>query len=60
MMSFQPSINIVYDIGKTELFDSFVPNINQLEIIDRILNDAINTGQHSHLLIGPYGAGKSL
>lgn len=60
MMSFQPSINIMYDIGKTELFESFVPNINQLEIMDRVFNDAAGNEQHSHLLIGPYGAGKSL
>lgn len=60
MMSFQPSINIMYDIGKTELFESFVPNINQLEIMDRVFNDAAGSEQHSHLLIGPYGAGKSL
>lgn len=60
MMSFQPSINIMYDIGKAELFESFVPNINQLEIMDLVLNDALNSGQHAHLLVGPYGAGKSL
>ncbi|MDP1394446.1 hypothetical protein Q8G28_13520 [Lysinibacillus capsici] len=60
MMSFQPSINIMYDIGKIELFESFVPNINQLEIIDCVLNDALNSEQHAHLLVGPYGAGKSL
>lgn len=50
----------MYDIGKSELFESFVPNINQLEIMDRVLNDALNSEQHAHLLIGPYGAGKSL
>lgn len=60
MMSFQPSINIVYDIGKVELFESFVPNVNQLEIMDRVLNDSLNSEQHAHLLVGPYGAGKSL
>lgn len=60
MMSFQPSINIMYDIGKVELFESFVPNINQLEIMDRVLNDTLNSEQHAHLLVGPYGAGKSL
>lgn len=60
MMSFQPSINIMYDIGKIELFENFVPNINQLEIMDRVFNDAADSEQHSHLLIGPYGAGKSL
>lgn len=60
MMSFQPSINIMYDIGKMELFEKFVPNINQLEIMNKILNDALKSEQHAHLLVGPYGAGKSL
>lgn len=60
MMSFQPSINIMYDIGKTQLFESYVPNINQLDIMNRVLTDAIQSEQHAHLLIGPYGAGKSL
>ena len=60
MMSFQPSINIMYDIGKVQLFESYVPNINQLEIMNSVLSDATKSEQHAHLLIGPYGAGKSL
>lgn len=60
MMSFQPSINIMYDIGKVQLFENYVPNINQLEIMNSILTDATKSEQHAHLLVGPYGAGKSL
>ncbi|WP_100401885.1 hypothetical protein [Bacillus sp. FJAT-42315] len=60
MSRFQPSINIVYDIGKAELFDQFVPNLNQLDIIEKVLSGVLDDQRHSHLLIGPYGAGKSM
>lgn len=59
-MSFQPSINITYDIGKVQLFENFVPNIKQLDIMNRIFKELVKTEQHAHLLVGPYGAGKSL
>ncbi|WP_417897779.1 hypothetical protein ABN702_16025 [Bacillus haimaensis] len=59
-MSFQPSINIMYDIGKVQLFENYVPNIKQLDIMNRMFKDLGNTKQHAHLLVGPYGAGKSL
>jgi hypothetical protein len=59
-MSFQPSINIMYDIGKVQLFENYVPNIKQLDIMNRMFKDLVETEQHSHLLVGPYGAGKSL
>ena len=50
----------MYDIGKAQLFEQYVPNINQLDIMNDILKSLIKEGQHAHLLIGPYGAGKSL
>ncbi|MCK6255460.1 hypothetical protein LCY76_02320 [Fictibacillus sp. KIGAM418] len=59
-MSFQPSINIMYDIGKVQLFENYVPNIKQLDIMDQMIKDLVETEQHAHLLVGPYGAGKSL
>lgn len=59
-MSFQPSINIMYDIGKVQLFENYVPNVNQLDIMNKMLADAVDSQQHAHLLVGPYGAGKSL
>lgn len=60
MMSFQPSINISYDVGKAQLFEDYVPNINQLNIMNTILTNVVQTEQHAHLIVGPYGAGKSL
>ncbi|QGG52982.1 hypothetical protein [Lysinibacillus pakistanensis] len=59
-MSFQPSINLMYDIGKAQLFEQYVPNIKQLDIMQDILQSLMEEEQHAHLLIGPYGAGKSL
>lgn len=60
MMSFQPSINITHDLGRKELFENYVPNINQLNIMNSIITSINYSEQHAHLLIGPYGAGKSL
>lgn len=59
-MSFQPSINITYDIGKANIFEQYVPNINQLNIMETILSKLIFEQQHANLIVGPYGAGKSL
>lgn len=59
-MSFQPSINIMYDIGKPGIFEQYVPNIKQLEIMDTVLSNLVSTEQHSNIIVGPYGAGKSL
>lgn len=59
-MSFQPSINIVHDVGNVALFEQYVPNIKQLDIMNDILSNILQGNQHAHLLVGPYGAGKSL
>ncbi|MER2009753.1 MAG: hypothetical protein ABS939_20140, partial [Psychrobacillus sp.] len=61
MKKFQPSINVVYDTGKSELFDMFVPNNDQLEIMENIISSLSKKSLvNSHLMIGPYGAGKSM
>ncbi|MDG5472073.1 hypothetical protein P6709_09945 [Jeotgalibacillus sp. ET6] len=60
MKKFQPSININYDIGKPELFEQFVPNVNQLDILVDIISGVTKNDNNTHLLIGPYGAGKSM
>lgn len=60
MKQFQPSINIQYDAGNLNIFDYYVPNIKQLDIIAEIFKSIDNENQHSHLIMGPYGAGKSL
>lgn len=62
MHKFQPSINISYDFQKDNLLTQFVPNQKQLSIIQRVLETVTNANENmnSHLLIGPYGAGKSM
>ena len=62
MHKFQPSINISYDFQKDNLLTQFVPNQKQLSIIQRVLETVTNASENmnSHLLIGPYGAGKSM
>lgn len=59
-MSYQPSINIKYDIGKPDIFEQYVPNVKQLDIMTNILNSLVVEKQHANILVGPYGAGKSL
>ena len=59
-MSFQPSINIVHDVGNVTLFEQYVPNIKQLDIMNDVLSNVLLEEQRAHLLVGPYGAGKSL
>lgn len=59
-MSFQPSINIVHDVGNVTLFEEYVPNVKQLDIMNEVLSNVLVGEQRAHLLVGPYGAGKSL
>lgn len=59
-MSFQPSINITYDIGKPDIFEQYVPNVKQLTIMETILTCLVLEQQHANIIVGPYGAGKSL
>lgn len=50
----------MYDIGQAELFEQFVPNVNQIDILAFILKGILNDEQKAHLMVGPYGAGKSM
>lgn len=59
-MNFQPSINIVHDVGNIALFEQYVPNMKQLDIMNDVISNVLLKEQRAHLLIGPYGAGKSL
>ncbi|WP_214828663.1 hypothetical protein [Exiguobacterium sp. s26] len=62
MHKFQPSVNISYDFHKDNLLTQFVPNDKQLNIIQTVLETVTNPSEitNAHLLIGPYGAGKSM
>lgn len=60
MIGFKSSINTKFDIGKTEIFENYIPTTSHVSPINEILTSAqsIST-KNSHLIIGPYGTGKS-
>ncbi|MFP9128870.1 hypothetical protein [Niallia sp. BSM11] len=60
MAKFKSSINVMYDIGQSDLFEQFVPNVNQIDILNSILKGILDDEHKAHLMVGPYGAGKSM
>ncbi|AVV57006.1 hypothetical protein C7121_13265 [Paenibacillus glucanolyticus] len=57
---FQSSINIRFDYGRTALYKRYLPTPSHAESIKGLLKGFLNEGPHSHIMIGPYGSGKSL
>ncbi|WP_456274775.1 hypothetical protein [Bacillus sp. AK031] len=58
---FKSSVNIKFDLGKQEFFRNYLPTPSHAESLQNIVagfND--KEGKHSHIVIGPYGTGKSL
>ncbi|WP_113928078.1 hypothetical protein [Bacillus sp. P14.5] len=58
---FKSSVNIKFDLGKQEFFRNYLPTPSHAESLQKIIagfNDS--EGKHSHIVIGPYGTGKSL
>lgn len=59
--SYKTSVNIKFDLGKEEYFQRYLPTPSHAESLYGLLkgfND--NEYFHSHIIIGPYGTGKSL
>lgn len=60
-MAFKTSINIKFDMGKDEFIKRYIPTPSHTEamkgIVDGFLNKEAN---RAHIVIGPYGTGKSL
>ncbi|WP_336784700.1 hypothetical protein [Paenibacillus sp. MMO-177] len=60
-MAFKSSVNIKFDIGNAEFIKRYIPTPSHAEamrgIIEGITEENAN---HSHIIIGPYGTGKSL
>lgn len=60
-MAFKTSINIKFDMGNDEFIKRYIPTPSHTEamkgIIDGFLNKEAN---RSHIIVGPYGTGKSL
>lgn len=58
---FKSSVNIKFDLGKTEVIDRYLPTPAHAESLIGLLKGFNNKDQnHSHIIIGPYGTGKSL
>lgn len=57
---FVPSINIKFDIGKDHFVESYLPTPSHSEPLLGIANGLINKSSKAHIIVGPYGSGKSL
>ena len=57
---FQKSVNLAYDLlDEAKVFD-FIPSTSSIEIIEKlILSTYPSSTQRAHILVGPYGKGKS-
>lgn len=59
--SFRTSVNIRYDIGDQSFLRMYLPTPSHAESIIKISKGFIEKGANaSHIMIGPYGSGKSL
>ncbi len=59
-MAFKTSINIKFDIGNQEFIKSYLPTPSHADVLKGLLNGFNQNGNRSHIIIGPYGTGKSL
>src|SRR5699024_9837430 len=58
---FTSSINIKFDLGKKEFIERYLPTSSHAEALLGLLKGFNNKREsHSHIVIGPYGTGKSL
>lgn len=58
---FKPSINVRLDIYNEEVLNTYFPTPSHADALSEVLHSLLEeTNVHSHLLIGPYGTGKSL
>ncbi|WP_423798165.1 hypothetical protein [Neobacillus sp. SAB-20_R2A] len=60
--SFKTSVNIKFDLGKKEFINRYLPTPSHAESLVGLLrgfNDPSNN-KRSHIIVGPYGTGKSL
>lgn len=60
-MAFKTSVNIKFDIGNIEFIRRYIPTPSHAEAMKGILEGFTDEGSnHSHIIVGPYGTGKSL
>lgn len=57
---FQKSVNLAYDLFDEDKVADFIPSKSSVEILEKlILSTNSNSNDRAHILIGPYGKGKS-
>jgi len=56
---FQSSVNIQFDIGKGDLYERYLPTPSHAESFLGLLKGFLGEGSHAHIIVGPYGSGKS-
>lgn len=59
-MTFKASVNIKFDFGKKEFFERYIPTPSHAEVLRGLLKGFNGTGSRAHIVVGPYGTGKSL
>ncbi|WP_270406062.1 hypothetical protein [Paenibacillus timonensis] len=59
-MAFKSSVNIKFDIGNVELIKGYIPTPSHAEAMKGIIDGFAEEANRSHIIIGPYGTGKSL
>lgn len=59
-MTFKSSVNIKFDLGKAEFFERYIPTPSHAEVLRGLLRGFNGEGSRAHIVVGPYGTGKSL
>src|SRR3954454_6037793 len=60
--TFKTSVNIKFDLGKKEFVNRYLPTPSHAESLLGLLRGFNNprNNKRSHIIVGPYGTGKSL
>jgi hypothetical protein len=58
--AFKTSVNIKFDFGKKEFIERYLPTPSHAESLIGLLDGFLGQGNKSHIIVGPYGTGKSL
>ena len=56
---FRDSVNLYLDLNKVDKIKRYIPTKSSVDILEQYLDAVLDNKQHSTLLIGPYGKGKS-
>lgn len=59
-MAFKSSINIKFDLGNADLITRYIPTPSHAEAMKGIINGFTTDANRAHIIVGPYGTGKSL